>query len=134
MSTPSAGSRTEPAAVINGDVAGYSKLVADDEIETHRTLQAFRRIVEDMVSKESGEVVEFVGDEFLAVLPTRPAGVTAAVAIQRALAAENEKLISSLLGSLKVLGTSTMWGALDADGSGMETLTEHRFDLSAAPR
>lgn len=92
MSASGTGSRTESAAVVNGDVAGYSKLVADDEIATHQTLQAFRRIIEDMVEKERGEVVEFVGDEFLAVLPTQPAGLAAAVAIQRALAAENERL------------------------------------------
>jgi adenylate cyclase len=92
MGTPGAGSRTESAAVINGDVAGYSRLVADDEIATHRTLEAFRRIVEGAVAEEGGEVVNFVGDEFLAVLPTQPAGLAAAVGIQRALAAENETL------------------------------------------
>ncbi|HXV32730.1 MAG TPA: hypothetical protein VD769_01875 [Gaiellaceae bacterium] len=77
---------------MNGDVAGYSKLVADDEVATHRTLQAFRRVIEDAVSNEGGEVVEFVGDEFLAVLPTQPAGLAAAVATQRALAGENDRL------------------------------------------
>lgn len=92
MSTSDPGSRTEPAAVVNGDVAGYSKLVADNEIETHRTLQAFRRIIERAVSKENGEVVAFVGDEFLAVLPTQAEGLAAAVAVQRALASENERL------------------------------------------
>ncbi|HXV96218.1 MAG TPA: adenylate/guanylate cyclase domain-containing protein [Gaiellaceae bacterium] len=92
MRTPGEASSTESAAVLNGDVAGYSKLVADDEIATHRTLQAFRRIIEGAVTEEGGEVVEFVGDEFLAVLPTRPAGLGAAVAIQRALGAENEQL------------------------------------------
>jgi TolB-like protein/class 3 adenylate cyclase len=92
MSASDASSRTEVAAVINGDVAGYSKLVADDEIATHRTVQAFRRIIEEEVTKEDGELAVFVGDEFLAVLPTQPAGLGAAVAIQRALASENEQL------------------------------------------
>jgi TolB-like protein/class 3 adenylate cyclase len=92
MSAPDASSRTQVAAVINGDVAGYSKLVADDEIATHRTLEALREIIGEAVAEESGEVVSFVGDEFLAVLPTQPAGLGAAVAIQRALASENEQL------------------------------------------
>jgi adenylate cyclase len=92
MSTSDPGSRTESAAVINGDVAGYSRLVADNEIETHATLQAFRRIIEEAVAKENGEVVSFVGDEFLAVLPTQAAGLAAAVAVQRALEGENERL------------------------------------------
>ena len=92
MSTPDPDSRTEPASVINGDVAGYSKLVADNEIETHQTLQAYRRIIEEAVASEDGEVVAFVGDEFLAVLPTQARGLGAAVAVQRALARENERL------------------------------------------
>ncbi len=85
-------SRTEAAAVINGDVAGYSRLIADNEIETHRTLQASRRVIEDGVAREGGEVVSFVGDEFLAVLPTQAAGLAAALAVQRALARENDRL------------------------------------------
>lgn len=92
MSTSDPGSRTESAAVINGDVAGYSRLVADNEIETHQTLQAFRGIIEETVAKENGEVASFVGDEFLAVLPTRAEGLAAAVAVQRALAGENGRL------------------------------------------
>jgi class 3 adenylate cyclase/TolB-like protein/pimeloyl-ACP methyl ester carboxylesterase len=86
------GPRTEHAAVVNGDVAGYSRLIADNEIETHQTLQAFRRIIEAVVTEEQGRVVNFVGDEFLAVLPTRTRGLAAAVAIQRALAGENARL------------------------------------------
>ncbi len=84
--------KTKPAAVINGDVAGYSKLVADNEIETHHTLQLFRRIIEEGVTRADGETVSFVGDEFLAVLPSRAAGVAAAIGIQRELANENERL------------------------------------------
>lgn len=86
------GSRTEAAAVINGDVAGYSKLVADNEIETHQTLQAARRVIEEAVAQEGGEVVAFVGDEFLAVLPTPAAGLAAALAVQRGVARTNEPL------------------------------------------
>lgn len=87
-----AGSATRHAVAINGDVAGYSKLIADNEIETHQTLQAFRAIVEETVAKEEGRVVNFVGDEFLAVLPTRTNGLAAAIAVQRTLAGENARL------------------------------------------
>jgi adenylate cyclase len=71
---------------------GYSKLIADNEIETHQTLQAFRTIIEGIVSGEQGEVVVFVGDEFLAILPGGAAALAAAIAIQRILAGENERL------------------------------------------
>jgi adenylate cyclase len=92
MGEPSAGPSTRDAAVINGDVVGYSKLIADNEIETHQTLQAFRTIIEGVVEGEGGEVVVFVGDEFLAILPSGAAAIIAAVAVQRILAAENERL------------------------------------------
>jgi len=85
-------SRTEQAAVVNGDVASYSRLTADNEIETHQTLQAFRKIVDQAALDHGGELVEFVGDEFLAVLPSASEGVGAAISIQRSLAGENERL------------------------------------------
>lgn len=92
MGNPDRAARTENAAIINGDVAGYSKLIADNEIETHQTLQAFRRIIEDAVARESGEIGSFAGDEFIAVLPAQAKGIAAALAIQRALATENGRL------------------------------------------
>ncbi len=92
MTTSDDGLVTRGAAVINGDVVGYSKLIADNEIETHQTLQAFRTIIEAIVSGEGGDVVVFVGDEFLAILPSGAAALTAAIAMQRILATENERL------------------------------------------
>lgn len=83
---------TRRATALHGDVVGYSLLMADNEIETHNTLQALRRIIEDEVVANDGEVVEFVGDEFLAVLPTPSGAIAAAVTAQRRIAAENETL------------------------------------------
>ncbi len=77
---------------MHGDVVGYSRLLADNEIETHNTLQALRRIVEEEVAKGGGELVQFVGDEFLAVVPEPSVAVRTAVEIQRAIASENESL------------------------------------------
>lgn len=83
---------TRRATALHGDVAGYSRLIADNEIETHNTLQAFRRIIGEEVAAHDGEVVEFVGDEFLAVIPTETAAVAAAITVQRRVAGENESL------------------------------------------
>lgn len=83
---------TRFATVLRGDVAGYSKLTADNEIETHNTLQAFRRIIEEAVRTNNGDLASFVGDEFLAVLPTESDALAAAIEIQRRIASENESL------------------------------------------
>jgi adenylate cyclase len=83
---------TRRATALHGDVAGYSRLIADNEIETHNTLQAFRRIIEEEVAANGGEVVDFVGDEFLAVIPTETGAIGAAISVQRRIAGENESL------------------------------------------
>lgn len=83
---------TRFATALHGDVAGYSKLTADNEIETHNTLQAFRRIIEEAVRANNGDLTSFVGDEFLAVLPTESDALAAAIEIQRRIGSENESL------------------------------------------
>lgn len=89
---PSRDPVTKRAAALHGDVAGYSRLIADNEIETHNTLQALRRIIEAEVAAGGGEVVEFVGDEFLAIVPDASAAVVAAAGVQERIAAENRAL------------------------------------------
>lgn len=79
-------------AALHGDVTGYSALVADDEAATFVTLQEHRAIVEAAVAVHSGEMASFVGDEFLAVLPTAREAVEAALQIQREIAVENQGL------------------------------------------
>ncbi len=60
---------TEEGATLHGDVVGYSRLTADNEIETYNTLQVLRRIIEQVTDDHGGTVASFVGDEFLAVFP-----------------------------------------------------------------
>ncbi len=83
---------TRHLTAVHGDVAGYSKLTADNEIETHATLQSLRRIIEEEIAEAGGEVVQFVGDEFLAMVPTESGALSAAPTIQRRIAAETESL------------------------------------------
>lgn len=83
---------TKYATALHGDVVGYSKLTADNEIETYNTLQVLRSIIEGEVDARKGIVASFVGDEFLAVLPTEESAVEAALEIQRRIAGENEAL------------------------------------------
>ncbi len=84
--------QTRHAAALHGDVVGYSKLIADNEIETYNTLQVLRRIIEQEVGDRDGTIASFVGDEFLAVLPAERDAVDAAIDIQRAINRENAGL------------------------------------------
>jgi len=83
---------TRRAAALHGDVVGYSKLIADNEIETYNTLNVLRGIIEQEVAGRDGTMASFVGDAFLAILPTERDAVDAALEIQRRIATENAGL------------------------------------------
>ncbi|MCH8129026.1 MAG: hypothetical protein IIC70_03890 [Acidobacteria bacterium] len=83
---------TRHGAVLHGDVAGYSRLTADNEIETHQTLQTYRRSIEEETGARDGSVEQFVGDEFLAVFPDERSALEAALQIQRRIADGNASL------------------------------------------
>lgn len=83
---------TRHLTAVHGDVAGYSKLTSDNEIETHATLRTLRRIIEEEIAAAGGEVVQFVGDEFLAIVPGEAEAFSAAPTIQRRIAEEIEAL------------------------------------------
>ena len=77
---------------LHGDVSGYSRLIADNEIETINTLRVFTSIIEAAVVVHSGEMGDVVGDEFLAVFPSASDAVQAALEMQRLMADDNQSL------------------------------------------
>jgi adenylate cyclase len=77
------------AAILNADVAGYSRLMAEDEAETVRVLEAYREVAGTLVRQHRGRVVDAPGDNLLAELPSALDAVEAAVEIQRVIAARN---------------------------------------------
>ena len=50
------------AAILSADVAGYSKLVEDDDEATVRTLQSYREIMRSAINGHQGRVVDTPGD------------------------------------------------------------------------
>jgi class 3 adenylate cyclase len=55
------------AAILSADVAGYSRLMAEDEVSTVRTLSAWRDKISRIVDDNEGRVVDFVGDNMLKI-------------------------------------------------------------------
>lgn len=80
------------AAILAADVHGYSRLMGIDETATLETLSAFRRITDDLISKSEGRIANTAGDSVLAEFSTVLNAVRCAVAIQEALARENDRL------------------------------------------
>jgi adenylate cyclase len=80
------------AAILSADVAGYSRLMGDDEFATVRTLSAYRGAVAAIVAARGGRVVDSPGDNILAEFGSAVDAVEAAQAVQADLAERNATL------------------------------------------
>ena len=69
------------AAILAADVAGYSRLMADDERATVRTLTAYREIFSANVGAHQGRIVYTAGDSVLATFDSVVEAVEAAVEV-----------------------------------------------------
>ncbi len=54
------------AAILSADVAGYSRLMGDDEAATVETLTKYRQIFADHIARHDGRFVDSPGDNLLA--------------------------------------------------------------------
>ena len=73
------------AAILSADAVGYSRLMAQDEADTIRTLTTFRDEIGMLVRHHRGRVVDSPGDNVLAELPSALDAVRCACEIQRVL-------------------------------------------------
>lgn len=78
------------AAVFAADVAGYSRLMAADEVSTFRALEAQREIMDRLIAEHGGRIANTAGDSVLAEFPSAADAVQCAVAVQIALAQANQ--------------------------------------------
>ena len=75
------------AAILAGDVAGYSRLMGEDEAGTLARLKALRReLIDPEIAEHKGRVVKSTGDGLLVEFPSVVEAVACAVAVQRAMA------------------------------------------------
>jgi TolB-like protein/class 3 adenylate cyclase/cytochrome c-type biogenesis protein CcmH/NrfG len=81
------------AAILSADVAGYSRLMAEDEVGTVRTLSAYREQMDVLIREHRGRTVDTPGDNLLAEFASATDAVQCAVAIQRVLRARNAGLV-----------------------------------------
>jgi len=78
------------AAIMNADIAGYSRHMGLDEEGTHARVTRYRRdIIEPTVSEHNGHIVKHMGDGFLAVFDSPLEATRCAIVIQQNIAARN---------------------------------------------
>jgi adenylate cyclase len=77
------------AAIFAADIAGYSRLVAEDEEETLRRLASYRSVTDDFIAKAGGRIFNTAGDAVLAEFPSAVEAVRCAIDIQESLRTRN---------------------------------------------
>ena len=80
------------SAIWSADVAGYSRLMGDDEETTVRTIVAYRNVMADLIGRHRGRVVDSPGDNLLAEFASVVDAVRCAWDVQQELAGRNAEL------------------------------------------
>jgi len=80
------------SAILSADVEGYSRLMAEDEAATVRTLNSYRATMTSLIEDHRGRVVDSPGDNLLAEFISVVDAVQCAVEIQQVLKAKNAEL------------------------------------------
>src|SRR5262245_26340594 len=75
------------AAIFAADVAGYSRLMEENEEETLRQLTYCREVMDHIVADHRGRIVNSVGDSVLAEFGSTTDALEAAIAIQEMIGA-----------------------------------------------
>ena len=79
-------------AILSADVAGYSRLMGEDEAGTLRTLNTYKEVMGSLIQQYRGRVVSTAGDSVLAEFASVVDAVQCAVEIQQVLRAKNAVL------------------------------------------
>ena len=79
------------AAIFAADIAGYSRLMARDEVGTLARLKACRVIIDGLIAEHRGRIFNTAGDSVVADFASAVDAVQCAVAVQEAINLYNEK-------------------------------------------
>ena len=77
------------AAIFAADIAGYTKLFAEDEEETLRRLAFYRSVMDDFIARAGGRTFNVAGNSVLAEFPSSVEAARCAIDIQESLRTRN---------------------------------------------
>jgi adenylate cyclase len=80
------------ATMLAADVAGYSRLMGDDDEATVRTLTEYRQVFTDHIARHQGRVIDTAGDSVLATFDSVVEAVVCSTEIQKELTRRNRQL------------------------------------------
>ena len=81
------------AAIVAGDIAGYSRLMGIDEEGTHNRVKRIERdLIEPSIAEHHGRLVKTTGDGFIAIFDSPVEAVRCGIVIQQNLVGRNAAL------------------------------------------
>ena len=86
------GFKRKLTAVLSADAVGYSRLMAEDEAATVKTLATYREIMSSLIKQHRGRVVDSPGDNVLAEFSSVVDAVQCAVSVQNEFETRNAEL------------------------------------------
>jgi len=86
------GFKRKLTAVLSADAVGYSRLMAENEAATVKTIATYREIMSSLIKQHRGRVVDSPGDNVLAEFPSVVDAVQCAVAMQNEFQTRNAEL------------------------------------------
>jgi len=78
--------------IFSADVAGYRRLMGEDEAVTVKTLEQYKQVMSELIPQRRGRVVDSPGDNLLADFISVVDAVQCAVTTQKELQARNAEL------------------------------------------
>ena len=80
------------AAILAADIAGYSRLMGDDEEATVRDLKGHQAVVLPLIGRHGGRIIDTAGDGILAEFPSVIGAAECAIELQTIMAARNAEV------------------------------------------
>jgi adenylate cyclase len=80
------------AAILAADIAGYSRLMHEDEAATVRDLKSHQSVILPLIGRHCGRIIDTAGDGILAEFPSVIGATECGVQIQTVMAERNESV------------------------------------------
>jgi TolB-like protein/class 3 adenylate cyclase/Tfp pilus assembly protein PilF len=82
--------RRRLAAILAADIAGYSRLMGEDDVATVRDLKGHQVVVLPLIGEFGGRIIDTAGDGILAEFPSAVDAVECAIQLQDVMATRNK--------------------------------------------
>src|SRR5258705_10269087 len=90
---PREGTPRRLAAIVAGDIVGYSRLMQTEEDETYARVKRIQRdLIEPTIAEHQGKLVKTTGDGFIAVFDSPVEAVRCGIVIQQSMVGRNASL------------------------------------------